>query len=82
MPNVVYSTKQHRATGEQPEGALVYLKTAEGNDALAWIDNTGKSVTESQFAILKAAECQPEYGHNPQARRTPSDGCKGSKTHY
>jgi hypothetical protein len=36
---------------------LVYLKTAEGNDALSWIDKEGKSVTESQFAILKAAEC-------------------------
>jgi hypothetical protein len=36
------------------------MRTAEGNDALAWIDREGKSVTESQFAILKAAECQPE----------------------
>jgi len=36
---------------------LVYLKTDEGNDALSWIDKEGKSVTESQFAILKAAEC-------------------------
>ncbi len=59
MPNVVYSAKPHRPTGEQPEGALVYLKAAEGNDALAWVDNAGNSVTESQFAILKAAECPP-----------------------
>ena len=43
-----------------PTGVLVYLRTAEGNDALAWIDKTGKSVTESQFAILKAAECSPD----------------------
>ena len=43
----------------QPEGALVYLRTAEGNDALAWIDKKGNSVTESQFAILKVAECEP-----------------------
>ncbi len=42
-----------------PEGALVYLRTAEGNDALAWVDKRGNSVTESQFAILKAAECEP-----------------------
>jgi hypothetical protein len=33
------------------------MKTADGNDALAWIDKEGKSVTESQFTILKAAEC-------------------------
>ena len=39
---------------------LVYLRTAEGNDALAWVDKDGDSVTESQFAILKAAECEPD----------------------
>jgi len=43
-----------------PEGVLVYMKTADGNDALAWIDKEGKSVTESQFTILKTAECKPD----------------------
>jgi len=57
MPNVVYSTRPHKPKTNQPEGTLVYLRTAEGNDALAWIDRNGNSVTESQFAILKAAEC-------------------------
>ena len=66
MPNVVYSTKQFMTTFDQPEGALVYLRTAEGNDALAWIDKNGNSVTESQLAILKAAECSP--GALPQKR--------------
>jgi superfamily II DNA or RNA helicase len=42
------------------EGVLVYLRTAEGNDALGWVDRDGASVTESQFAVLKAAECPPE----------------------
>jgi hypothetical protein len=60
MPNVVYSTKPHKPTTDQPEGAMVYLRTAEGNDALAWIDKEGCSVTESQFALLKAAECAPD----------------------
>jgi superfamily II DNA or RNA helicase len=60
MPNVVYSTRPHEPSSEHPEGALVYLKTSEGHDALAWIDKNGKSVTESQFAILKAAECGPD----------------------
>jgi hypothetical protein len=36
------------------------MKTAEGNDALSWIDKEGKSVTESQFTILKAAECKSD----------------------
>lgn len=60
LPPVVYSTRAHQPAGGQPEGALVYLRTAEGNDALAWIDKGGRSVTESQFAILKAAECSPD----------------------
>ncbi len=60
MPNVVYSTRPHQPTADQPEGALLYLRTAEGNDALAWIDTDSNSVTESQFAILRAAECSPD----------------------
>jgi len=60
MPNVVYSTRPHKPTADQPEGALVYLRSAEGSDALAWINKEGSSVTESQFTILKAAECSPE----------------------
>jgi hypothetical protein len=57
LPSVVFATKSHVPTEKEPAGVLVYLKTAEGNDALAWMDKKGPSVTESQFAILKAAEC-------------------------
>lgn len=60
MPNVVYGTKAHEPFPGQPGGALVYLKTAEGNDALAWVDEHGRSVTESQFAVLRAAACPPD----------------------
>ena len=35
------------------------MRTAEGNDALVWVDKNGGSVTESQLAILKVAECSP-----------------------
>lgn len=59
LPPVVYSTRAHRATDGKPHGVLVYLRTAQGNDALAWVDLDGKNVTESQFEILKAAECAP-----------------------
>jgi len=60
MPPVVYSTREHKPTNEKPEGVLVYMRTGEGNDALAWIDKDGKSATESQFEILRAAECKPD----------------------
>jgi hypothetical protein len=60
LPPVVFTAKPHAPTNTEPEGVLVYLRTAEGNDALAWVDQDGNSVTESQFAILKAAECLPD----------------------
>lgn len=60
LPSVVFSTRPHRAAENRPHGVLVYLRTAEDNDALAWVDKDGKSVTESQFEILKAAECSPD----------------------
>jgi superfamily II DNA or RNA helicase len=68
LPPVTYATKQHIPFGKDaPEGALVYMRTAEGNDALAWIDEQGNSVTESQYAILKAAECASETRALPRA---------------
>ncbi len=60
LPSVVYSSHSHKTVEDKPEGVLVYMRTAEGNDALAWMDKEGKSVTESQFAILKAAVCGPK----------------------
>ena len=60
LPGVVYSTKAYSETDAGPEGVLVYTRTSHGTDALAWLDEEGRSVTESPLAILKAAECEPE----------------------
>ena len=60
LPSVVYSTQPHEVTNTAPEGALVYIQTAQGNDALTWIDRNEQSVTESQYAILQVAACKPE----------------------
>jgi hypothetical protein len=38
---------------------MVYVRTADGNDALAWVDEQGRTVTESQHEILRAAACEP-----------------------
>ena len=54
---MVYATKAHTATPAAPQGVLVYLRTDQGNDALAWVDESGQPVTQSQFTILKAAAC-------------------------
>src|SRR5207244_9993098 len=60
FPPVVFSTRSHKPTATKPSGILAYVRTHEGNDALAWIDRDGNPVTESQFEILKAAECSAD----------------------
>ena len=52
LPGVVYSTKPLAADGVGfgPEGVLVYVRTPQGTDALAWLDRHGRSVTESPLA--------------------------------
>ena len=68
MPGVVYATKAHQPSPQSPKGALVYMRTAQDNDALAWINEAGESVTQSQLTILKAAACKPDTEALP---RTP-----------
>jgi len=60
LPDVVYSSREHKPTDKEPEGVLVYMKTAEGNDSLVWMNKKGQSVTQSQLAVLRAAECAPD----------------------
>jgi superfamily II DNA or RNA helicase len=59
LPDVVYSTRQYVGTPGEPQGVLMYIRSAQGNDALAWLDQEGNPVTQSQLAILRAAECAP-----------------------
>lgn len=53
LPDVVYSAKS-----SDLKGAVVYVRTKENNDAIIWLDEAGKVITRSQFAILKTAECE------------------------
>ncbi|MFY8042090.1 MAG: C-terminal helicase domain-containing protein, partial [Rhodoferax sp.] len=68
LPPVVYSAKSFTldsvrfpllGVDASKGGALVYVKSPEGNDHLAWVGPNGKTVTESQFTVLRAAECDP-----------------------
>jgi hypothetical protein len=76
LPPVVYSARAFQldearlpllGDAAARGGTLVYVKSPEGNDHLAWIDPEGKTVTESQFTILKAAECAPDTAAVPRA---------------
>lgn len=66
LPDVVYSTKTHTASQALPSGVLVYMRTADGTDALAWVDKDGRPVTQSQLEILRAAECDPNTFSTPR----------------
>ncbi|MDM8515591.1 helicase-related protein [Desulfobacterales bacterium HSG16] len=65
LSDVIYSSK--KAVGENCKpGAIVYSKTARGNDVLTWINTEKKIVTQAQFAILKALKCKPEEKPMPK----------------
>jgi len=59
LPNVIYATKQKNDESEK-EGVVVYTRTAEDNDVLTWADKDGSIITQSQYTILKAAQCTVE----------------------
>ena len=59
LPDVIFATK--KAAEEQTiNGAIVYTKTANENDVLAWINENGEIETQSQFEILKTVNCTPD----------------------
>lgn len=64
LSNVVFSTKakfsDSRAATNQNTGVMVYVKTSDDNDALVWLDEKGRVVTESQHEILRSAKCAPD----------------------
>jgi len=60
LSNVSFATRNHQPTNNLPEGVLVYVRTGEGTDALAWVDKQGKNVTQSQLTILQMAQCHPD----------------------
>ena len=78
LPNVVFSTKPLSAVSARPgsipglpppTGVMVYVRTGSGNDALVWMDEEGRTVTESQHEILRAAACEPTTPARPRLDR-------------
>ncbi len=65
LPDVVFSAKA--TASPSPPGALVFLRTAEGANALARVDTEGHLVSESPRAILEAAACTPDTPALPRA---------------
>jgi superfamily II DNA or RNA helicase len=59
LPAVIHSAKAAPEVGQQPDGVLVYVRTSDGNDVLARLDNQGNIVSQSQKGVLDAAACLP-----------------------
>jgi len=66
LPSVVYSSREYVGNDLEPQGVLLYARTANGNDSLAWIDRRGQIVNQAQLAILRAAECPPRTPAQPR----------------
>lgn len=64
---VSYSAREHVPNPAQPEGVLLYMRTAQGYDSLAWVTPAGEIITESQYEILNAARCEPNTPARPHA---------------
>ena len=67
LPPVVFSARAHAPTSEKPAGAIVYMRTADGTDALTWVDDQARNITQSQMTILEAAHCDPDTPPLPHA---------------
>jgi len=87
MSNVVYSTRQRDSSEDGQTGVLVYLKTSSGSDTLAWVDPAGNRITDSQYRILKTAECKPGTeavprlpNHHQLVEKTVKDLAEEDKT--
>ena len=65
LPDVVFSSREHSPTAQRPEGVLVFMRSQDGNHALAYVGREGKSITESQMEILSAAQCEPDEPAQP-----------------
>ena len=79
LPNVALSSRQHSPIAQRPEGVLVFMRTVDGNDALAYVDHEGRSITESQIEILSAAECgldTPAQARHEDHHRLVAEGIK------
>ena len=79
LSDVVFSSRQHSPIAQRPEGVLVFMRTADGNDALAYVDREGRSITESQLEILSAAECRadtPAQPHHESHHQLVVEGVK------
>ena len=63
LPPVIYTTKSHHPTVDDPEGVLVYLRfqLKQGkHDVILRVDKEGNVISSSAFQIFMKAACSPD----------------------
>jgi hypothetical protein len=63
----VHSTKALEQEIVEVPGVIAYHRNSHGFEALTWVDDNGKVVSQSQSRILKAAECSLDTPALPRA---------------
>lgn len=76
---VSHATRPHLPSPADPEGVMVFLRTSDDTDALAWIDRNGDIVTQSPLRILHAARCEPDTPALPHHRTHHNLVAEGAK---
>jgi superfamily II DNA/RNA helicase len=83
LPPVVYSAKAFQLDESRfpllgadaaKGGALVYVKSPEGNDHLAWVGANGKTVTESQFTVSACGRVRARNARRATPGKPPRSG--------
>ncbi|HSN98354.1 MAG TPA: helicase-related protein [Candidatus Nanopelagicales bacterium] len=57
---VVYSTRERRPEDTRPPGVIVFIRTAHDTDALAYVDEEGRTITGSPQEVLRLAACRAD----------------------
>jgi superfamily II DNA or RNA helicase len=61
-------------------GVIVYARTGDDNDSLAWVDEKGNMVSQSPQEILKALKC--DYDEAPLPRQEKHHALTGKAVEY
>ncbi|HRI70535.1 MAG TPA: phospholipase D-like domain-containing protein [Polyangium sp.] len=57
---VVHATRAKREEDSRPPGVIVFVRTAHDADALAYVDEEGRTLTSSPSEVLRLAACRAD----------------------
>ena len=73
LPDVVFSSRQHVPIAQRPEGVLVFIRTVDGNDVLAYVDREGGALRSRNSKF-----CQPLNVGQTRRHRLTTNTTMGS----